>query len=242
MNLTPDQNVFLEYGFIKINATLVFSWAVMAILLIVSILVTRKLSTGPKVSRWQILLETIVGAIRKQIKDIIGEKPGIIFPFVATLFLFVGVSNLLTVVPYYEPPTSSFSVAAALAVTVFLSTPVFGIIKAGVGPFFKHYIEPSPVMLPFNIISEVSRTLALAVRLFGNMLSGTMIAGVLLSIAPLFFPLIMQALGLIIGMIQAYIFAALSAVYIGSATVSQEKTADKNKELKQRWKKKKSKE
>lgn len=238
MNLTPDQNVLFELGFIKINATLLFSWGVMALLVIISILVTRKLSTGPKISRWQNMLETIVVTIRKQIKDIIGENPGIIFPFVATLFLFVGVSNLLTIVPYYEPPTSSFSVTAALAVTVFLSTPVFGIIKAGVGPFLKHYIEPSPVMLPFNIISEVSRTLALAVRLFGNMLSGTMIVGVLLSIAPLFFPLIMRVLGLIIGLIQAYIFAALSAVYIGSATEAHEKTAEKNKEKKKKKEKK----
>jgi F-type H+-transporting ATPase subunit a len=123
-------------------------------------------------------------------------------------------------VPIYEPPTGSFSLTAALAIAVFVAVPVFGITENGVTGYLKHYVKPSPFMLPFNIISELSRTLSLAVRLFGNIMSGTMIVGVLLSIAPILVPLVMEVLGLIIGQIQAYIFAALATVYIGSAVRS----------------------
>jgi F-type H+-transporting ATPase subunit a len=155
-------------------------------------------------------------------RDMLGRGGLQYLSFLGGLFLFISVSNLLTVLPYYDPPTGSFSMAAALAVAVFFAVPIFGVHEKGVGGYLRHYIEPSPVMLPFNIISELSRTLSLAVRLFGNIMSGTMIVGVLLSIAPILVPLIMEALGLLIGQIQAYIFAALSAVYIGSAIRSRE--------------------
>jgi F-type H+-transporting ATPase subunit a len=138
-------------------------------------------------------------------------------PFIATLFLLIATANLLSIVPWYNPPTGSLSTTAALALCVFIAVPAYGIARKGVGAYFKQYVQPSPIMLPFNIIGDFSRTLALAVRLFGNIMSGTLIVGVLISLAPLFFPLVMQAFGLLIGMIQAYIFAVLAMVYIASA-------------------------
>ncbi len=222
MSITPDTIVFWQSGFITINATIVFSLLVSIVLLIISLIATRKLTEGPDISRWQNLLEFLVSAIRRQIRNMMNTDPDRYLPFLGTLFLFISVSNLLDVVPYFEPPTGSFSATAALAVCVFFSVPIFGIGKKGLGGYFKQYIEPTPLMLPFNIIGELSRTLALAVRLFGNIMSGTMIVGVLISIAPIIVPLVMQILGLLIGQIQAYIFAALATVYIASAVRSRE--------------------
>lgn len=224
INLTPDSIIFVQFGFFKLNATIVCTWAVMAILVIGSILLTRRLRTGPKIPKWQHILEKLVLTLRDQIKDMMQQKPGMFLPFLGTLFLFISLSNLLMVLPYYEPPTGSLSVTAALAVCVFLAVPFFGIYKTGIKEYLKKYIQPSVFMLPFNIISELSRTLALAVRLFGNIMSSRMIGAVLLSIAPLFVPLIMEGLGLIIGQIQAYIFAALATVYIASATETRQNT------------------
>ncbi|MEA3153905.1 MAG: F-type H+-transporting ATPase subunit a, partial [Betaproteobacteria bacterium] len=122
------------------------------------------------------------------------------------------------VIPGYEPPTGSLSTTAALALCVFVAVPLYGIESQGMRGYLRSYVEPTFVMLPFNIIGEVSRTLALAVRLFGNMMSGAMIIGILLAITPFVFPVVMTALGLLTGMVQAYIFSILAAVYIAAAT------------------------
>ena len=220
---TPDQIVFFTWNFVTINGTLVFSWIVMAILLTVGLLATRNLKTGRDISRLQNGLEIIVRALRNEVKSLAGRESVTYVSFIGTIFLFISLLNLFSPVPYYQPPTSSISVTAALAITVFVAVPVYGIAERGVGGYLRHYIEPSPVMLPFTLISELSRTLALAIRLFGNILSGTMIVGVLLSLAPLVIPLIMEVFGLLIGQIQAYIFAALAAVYIGSAIRVQDR-------------------
>lgn len=222
MNLTPDAIVYLQRGFFTLNATLVFSWVVMGVIIGVVLLLTRNLTSGKKVSKRQALLEMIVLGIRKQIRQIATQDPAPYLPFLGSLFLFISISNLLDVVPFYEPPTSSLSVTGALALCVFFAVPVFGVRELGVKRYLKQYIEPSFVMLPFNIISELSRTLALAVRLFGNVMSGSLLVAVLISIVPLFVPLVMQALGLLIGQIQAYIFAALATVYIASGTSKEE--------------------
>ena len=131
--------------------------------------------------------------------------------------MFIAVSNLLTIIPWYQAPTGSLSTTVALAVCVFIATPFFGITEGGLKAYCRSYIKPTFFMLPFNIIGEISRTLALAVRLFGNIMSGSMITGILLSVTPLFFPIIMQAFGLLTGLVQAYIFAVLAMVYIASA-------------------------
>jgi F-type H+-transporting ATPase subunit a len=218
MRLSPDEIIFWQQGFLKLNATIVFTWGLMLVLAVGSRVITRTLSTGLERSRWQNLLEIIVSAIEKQIEEVGLSHPKKYLHFLGTLFLFVAAASLCTVIPGYEPPTGSLSTTAALALCVFVAVPLFGIAERGVGEYLKSYAQPTAIMLPFNIISEISRTLALAVRLFGNMMSGAMIIGILLTITPFIFPIVMTALGLLTGMVQAYIFSILAAVYIAAAT------------------------
>jgi F-type H+-transporting ATPase subunit a len=159
-----------------------------------------------------------VSNIQNQIREVGQQDPAPYLAFVGTLFMFIATSNFLAIVPGYLPPTGSLSTTAALALCVFVAVPLYGITSQGFLGYLKNYIQPSVFMLPFNIVGELSRTLALAVRLYGNIMSGTVIGAILLSIVPLFFPVLMQALGLLTGMIQAYIFAVLAMVYIASAT------------------------
>jgi F-type H+-transporting ATPase subunit a len=218
MRLTPDAWIFWQHGFLKLNATIVFTWGLMVALAVGSKLVTRKLSMDLERSRWQNLLEIIVTGMMKQIEEVGLKEPQKYIGFLGTLFLFVALASLCTVLPGYEPPTASLSTTAALALCVFVAVPFFGIEQQGVGGYLKSYVKPTFIMLPFNIISELSRTLAMAVRLFGNMMSGAMIIGILLTITPFIFPIVMTALGLLTGMVQAYIFSILAAVYIAAAT------------------------
>lgn len=218
MRLSPDQLIYWQHGFFKLNATLVFTWAVMLGLVVGAKLITRNLTAEHQRSRWQNLLEIVVTAIVQQIKEVGLRDPRKYLGFLGTLFLFVAMASLCTVFPGYEPPTGSLSTTAALALCVLVAVPMFGISEQGLGGYLKSYIKPTVIMLPFNIISEVSRTLALAIRLFGNMMSGAMIIAILLTITPFIFPIIMTALGLLTGMVQAYIFSILAAVYIAAAT------------------------
>ncbi len=218
MRLGPDQLVFWQHGLFKLNGTIVFTWALMAVLVLGSVLITRKLSTAHQRSRWQNLLEIVVTGITEQIRDVGLEQPQRYLAFLGTLFLFVAAAALATVIPGYEPPTGSLSTTVALALCVFVAVPLYGIREQGLGGYLKSYLEPTFIMLPFNLISEVSRTLALAVRLFGNMMSGAMIVGILLTITPFLFPVVMTLLGLLTGMVQAYIFSILAAVYLAAAT------------------------
>jgi len=218
MRLSPDQWIFWQSGFVKLNATIVFTWALMIALSLISALVTRRLGSGLKLSRWQCLLEILVTAILTQVDEVGLTQPKKYIAFLGTLFLFVAASSLCTVIPGFDPPTGSLSTTVALAGCVFVAVPVFGIAGQGIGGYLKTYLQPTVVMLPFNLISQVSRTLALAVRLFGNMMSGSMIVAILLTITPFVFPIVMTLLGLLTGMVQAYIFSILAAVYIAAAT------------------------
>jgi len=218
MHLTPDQMIFWQYGFFKLNGTIVFTWGLMLVMAAGSKLVTRKLSTGLEHARWQNLLEIVVTAIEKQIEEVGLRHPQKYIAFIGTLFLFIALANLFTIVPGYAPPTSSLSTTAALALCVFVAVPYFGMRDQGLAGYLRSYVQPTVIMLPFNIISEFSRTLALAVRLFGNMMSGAMIIAILLTITPFIFPIFMTLLGLLTGMVQAYIFAILATVYIAAAT------------------------
>jgi len=224
--ITPDQLVYYTWGPFKLSATIVFTWGLMAFMVLGSWLATRKLRTDATVSRWQVLLEMVVETIRDQIYEITRQPPRRYLPFVGTLFLYIAVANALTIVPGYIPPTASLSTAAALAICVFIAVPVFGLLAEGPGTYFRHYISPSPLMLPFNIIGELSRTLALAVRLFGNVMSGMKVVGIMVAVAPLLFPIFLRLLGLLTGLVQAYIFAVLAAVYIASGTRAQQRTRD----------------
>jgi len=218
MRLSPDQMIYWQQGIFKLNATIVFTWAIMLALVLGSIFITRKLSRGLKRSRWQNLLEIVVTGIEKQIKDVGLNQPEKYIGFLGTLFLFLAFAALCTVIPGYEPPTASLSTTTALALCVFVAVPFFGVVEQGIGKYLKSYLKPTFIMLPFNIISEFSRTLALAIRLFGNMMSGAMIVAILLTIVPFIFPIFMTVLGLLTGMVQAYIFGILAAVYIAAAT------------------------
>ena len=228
MRLSPDQKIFWEYGFFNLNLTIVVTWVLMILMVTGAWLITRNLKSDIKTSRWQNVLEMLVLTMKDQIKEVGLNKPRKYMGFIGTLFLFIVVSNLLSIIPWYEPPTASLSTTAALAICVFLAVPLFGITENGLKGYLKTYLQPNFIMLPFNIISEVSRTMALAVRLFGNIMSGGLIISVLLSIAPFFFPIIMSALGMLTGVIQAYIFAILATVYIAAATQDEENKKIKN--------------
>lgn len=222
MHLSPDDLIFWQYGFLKLNATILSTWGLMFMLVVGSQLITRQLSAGLQRSRWQNSLEIIVTTIEMQIEEVGLHHPERYLGFLGTLFLFVATASLFTIVPGYEPPTGSLSTTAALALCVFVAVPLFGIESRGLSGYLKAYLQPTVIMLPFNIISELSRTLALAARLFGNMMSGTMILAILLTITPFIFPIAMSVLGLLTGMVQAYIFSILATVYIAAATRTRE--------------------
>lgn len=218
MKIDPSEIVYFQWGFVRITATLVFTWVTMLILAVVSFLLTRNMKAEGEISKGQNILEALVETIRSQIKQISQQDPGKYLPFIGTLFIFILTSNILSIVPGFRPPTGSLNTTIALAICVFLAVPVYGIADQGVGDYLKEYIKPTVVMLPFNIISEISRTLSLAIRLYGNVMSSSIIVAILLGVIPLFFPIIIQALGLLTGVIQAYIFAILAIVYIASST------------------------
>lgn len=218
MHLSPDEIIFWQYGFIKLNATIAFTWVLILVLAVGSRLITRNLTQEIKGSRWQNALEIVVLSLEKHIANTGLINPRRYITFLASLLLFVAVANLATIFPGYEPPTGSLSTTIALAMCVFVAVPYFGIRQKGVKHYLAAYFEPTALMLPFNIIGELSRTMALAVRLFGNMMSGSMIIAILLLIAPLIFPIVMTSLGLLTGMVQAYIFFVLASVYIAAAT------------------------
>jgi F-type H+-transporting ATPase subunit a len=230
MKLSPDETIFWQHGFITINLTIVTTWALMLLLVVGSGLITRKLKTGIQISRWQCILEMLVTGMNKQIKDIGLNNPEQYIGFIGTLFLFIVTANICIILPWYDAPTGSLSTTAALALCVFLAVPFFGIVKSGILGYLKSYIKPTVIMLPFNLISEITRTLALAVRLFGNIMSGGMIVAILLSITPFIFPIVMKALGLLTGMVQAYIFSILATVYIAAAVQGGRKP-EKNKSI-----------
>lgn len=216
--ISPDQLILVDRGGIRLNATILFTWLVMLLLLAISWLALRRRSPGTSRTRWQHFLEMIVSAVREQIASMGDSRAGLYLPFIGSLFLFIAFSNALMVIPGFISPTASLSTTAALAVCVFVAVPVFGIGSMGLRKYLGQYLEPSILMFPFHVIGELSRTLALSVRLFGNVMSGAKIAAILLAITPLLFPVVMQVFGLLTGLIQAYIFAILAMVYISSAS------------------------
>ncbi len=231
MHLTPDSIVLWHWRFAHLNATIVYTWIVMALLTLAARLAARGLEHGDGArSRWQNALEAILELMRSQIRGILPEGGDTYLPCVGTLFLFIGLSNLLEIVPWWRAPTGSLSTTAALAICVGVAVPAFGIQSQGVWGYFRHYVRPTFILAPFHLMSETSRNIALAVRLFGNMMSGSMIVGILLAIAPLFFPVLMQVLGLVTGLIQAYIFAILAMVYIAAAVQTRQEPSHQERE------------
>ncbi len=229
VELSPDEAVLWKWGFVTLNETIVFTWIVIGILVILAWASTRGLSATPPFSRRQVALETVISYMRKEIREIARRESDPFLPFSGTLFLFLSLSSILGIVPGYRSPTSSLSTTTALAACVFFAVPIYGILQQGASGYFKRYVQPTPLMLPFNVIGEISRTVALALRLFGNMMSQTLLVAVLITLAPLFLPVIMDLFGLLIGQVQAYIFAVLATVYIISAS-SDEKAVEEEPE------------
>jgi F-type H+-transporting ATPase subunit a len=235
MHLSPDEEILWQSGYLHLNVTVVTTWALMIALAVGARLITRRLTADVHISRWQNFLEIVVTGMQRQIEEVGLRGSAKYLSFIGTLFLFIAAANLASMLPGYEPPTASLSTTAALAICVFVAVPMYGIHESGWREFLKSYLEPTFLMLPFNIISELSRTLALAIRLFGNMMSGAMIIAILLTITPWIFPIAMTALGLLTGLVQAYIFSILATVYIAATTRARSKQLDQSRTRRRRY-------
>jgi F-type H+-transporting ATPase subunit a len=209
-------------GPLEISRTVVTTWVIMCVLGLVSGLGTRRLRLDP--SRGQTVLEGIVGGIEDAIRAVLPDRTPDVLPFVGTLWIFIAVANLVGLVPGLHSPTADLSLTAALAVLVFLSVHVYGLRAQGLRAYLRHYLRPNPALLPFHVISEVTRTLALAVRLFGNIMSLELAAMLVLVVVGFLAPVPLLMLHIVEALVQAYIFGMLALVYIAGAVQSQEST------------------
>ncbi len=216
-----ESEVVFRVGPAEVCRPVVTTWGIIAALLLASWLGTRRMSSRP--GRWQTILEAVVGLIESQIQEVIRSDAGAFLPLIGTLFLFVAVANLSALIPGVKPPTAAIETPAALAFIVFLSVHVYGIRARGWRRYLKSYLEPNPLMLPLNILSEITRTFSLMVRLFGNVMSHELIVGIVVALAALLVPIPFMALTILIGLIQAYIFSVLATVFVGAAVGAVEK-------------------
>jgi F-type H+-transporting ATPase subunit a len=202
-------------GPVPITKPVVVTWGLMAALALASVLLTRSLGLMP--SRKQVALEVVVGAIEDQIRGTMRAEPGRYLPLFGTLFVFILAANWSSLLPGVEPPTAHLETDAALALIVFCSVIYFGIRARGIGGYLKTFAEPTIIMIPLNVAETFTRTFSLIVRLFGNVMSGVFIIGIILSLAGLLVPIPLMALDLLTGAVQAYIFTVLAMVFVGSA-------------------------
>jgi F-type H+-transporting ATPase subunit a len=209
--------VLLRLGPVELTSTVVYSLIVSVFLIGLAFVVRAGLE---RVSAWATAAEFVLEHFEGLMRDMFGTDPRRFTPLVVTLALYIGTANLIGLVPGMSSPTADFSTTAALAVVVFLAVPIYGIASRGLIDYFRHYLEPSPFLLPLEIVTEFSRTLALAVRLFGNMVSDELILAVLLSIAGLLVPVPLMMLAVLTGVVQAYIFTILTVVYLSAAVQS----------------------
>jgi F-type H+-transporting ATPase subunit a len=207
--------VAFRVGPVPITAPVAFTWGLMAVLTLGSIAATRRLTLNS--GRGQAMLELFVTAVEGQIRETLRTDPRPYLPFLATLFLFIATANLMSLIPGLEPPTAHIETDAALAIIVFFAVHYFGVQARGLGGYLADFAKPTWIMLPLNLVSSVTRTFSLMVRLFGNIMSGVFIIGVILSLVGLFVPIPFMALDLLTGLIQAYIFTVLAMVFIGGA-------------------------
>ena len=213
-------------GPVVIKNTVIITWFVMAFIIIASYLITRRLSIKPGV--FQEIFEAIIESAEKTIKDTLPVSPWTVIPFITTLWIFIGASNLIGLIPGFMTPTSDINTTVAFAIISYSMMHVFGLKTMGLKNYLKHYTEPSWILLPIHFLAELTRTIALAIRLFGNMLSGDMIAIILLGIAGFLVPIPFSLLHIVIGIIQAYIFGILTLVFIaGGIRVEQNKNSSK---------------
>jgi F-type H+-transporting ATPase subunit a len=216
--LAPD--ILFHLGPVPISQPVVTTWAIMALLTAGSWLGLRRAAIHA--GTVQTVLEIVVETLEKQIREIIRRDPWPYLPLIGTLFVYLIFANLSAVVPGMKPPTGHIETPAALAAIVFLSSHFFGIRAQGLGTYAKRYVRPNPALLPLNILSEFTRTFSLMIRLFGNIMSHEFIIAIIVFLAGLFLPIPFLLLGILIGIIQAYIFTVLAAVFIGAAVGSIE--------------------
>jgi len=207
--------ILFHAGPIPITTPVVVTWAIMLVLAMAGYVATRRLSLTP--SRFQATLEMIVETIDSQIRDTMRAPPTVYRALIGTLFLYILVANWSSLIPGVDPPTAHIETDAAMAMIVFLAAIFYGVRARGLGGYLKTFAEPSFVMIPLNIAEAFTRAFSMTVRLFGNVMSGVFIIGIVLSLAGLFVPIPLMALDLLTGAIQAYIFTVLSMVFIASA-------------------------
>ena len=215
MNSPLGNAILFHLGPVPIATAVVVTWAIMAVLVIGSVLVTRRLSLLP--SRTQAVFEWIVDTVDSQIRDTMRAEPAPYRAFVGTLFVFIFVANWSSLAPGVEPPTAHLETDAALALLVFIAVIWFGIRASGVRGYLGTFASPNPIMIPLNFVESLTRTFSLLVRLFGNVMSGVFVIGIVLSLAGLLVPIPLMALDLLTGAVQAYIFAVLAMVFIAGA-------------------------
>ena len=213
--------VLFHIGPLAITRPVVTTWAIMLALTLASWLLTRRLSTHPE--RRQALLEIIVTGILSQIEEVIRKDPRPLLPLLGTLFIVLVVANLSGVLPGVQAPTARLETPAALALVVFVSVHYFGVRTRGLLGYLRSFAKPKLIMLPLNVLSEVTRTFSLMVRLFGNVMSGEFVIALVVALAGLFVPIPFMALEILLGLVQAYIFTVLATVFIGAATGSVER-------------------
>ena len=212
--------IVFQWGSLQISNTIVTTWAIMAILTLISWLATRRLQMEP--GSVQTAMEGIVSTIEEAIHGAAPDQTLLLLPFIGTLWVFLVIANLSGLIPGVHAPTRDLSATAALAFLVFLSVHWFGIQCRGLKGYLRHYLTPSPLLLPFNIISEITRTIALAVRLFGNMMSLEMAALLILLVAGFLAPIPILMLHIIEALVQAYIFGMLALIYVAGGLQSQQ--------------------
>lgn len=217
----------LFLGTIRISGSVITSWGLIAVLGVASWLSTRNIRRSP--GNYQVVLEGIVSAMEGAIEAVLPGKTDLVFSFIATLWIFILLANLTGIVPGLHSPTSDLGVTSSLAVLVFFSVHWFGIRAEGLRAYLKHYIRPSPILLPFHLISEVSRTLALAIRLFGNVMSLELGYALILLVAGFLVPIPLLMLHLVEAVIQAYLFGMLALIYIAGGIQAQELRREKER-------------
>jgi len=205
----------LHIGPVPITETVLVTWGIMAALSLGGLLLTRRLALAPAAP--QAALELLVEAVDSQIRDTMRVEPGPYRAFIGTLFLFIFTANWSMLVPGIEPPTATLETDAALACLVFLAVIWFGIRAGGVRGYLASFAAPNPIMIPLNFVESLTRSFSLLVRLFGNVMSGVFVIGIVLSLAGLLVPIPLMALDLLTGAVQAYIFAVLAMVFIAQA-------------------------
>lgn len=210
----------VQLGPIRITETVVTTWGVMALLLLCAWVVVRRLNPEPGLL--QVVVEGVLEAIDEMIRSVLPAHARQVYPLIGTLWIFLAVANLVGIVPGLHSPTADLSATAALALVVFCSVPWFGIRAEGLTRYARHYLAPTPILLPFHIIGELTRTLALAVRLFGNIMSLEMALVLILIVAGFLVPVPILVLHIVEGLVQAFIFGMLSLIYIGGAIQTQQ--------------------